>query len=405
MRINWFSNAPWGPSGYSNQTALFTPLVKEMGHDISITCFWGLAGGQITWNNIPCFPGCFDGHGQDVMIPTAKYWQSDIMITLYDTWVMHPNKEPLKKEVKFVPWFPVDHDPIPPGVAEIIKQAYYPIAMSRSGQKAANEVGIKAGYVPHGVDTSVFFPRHRALARKTLGFPKDVFLVSLIGMNKGVPSRKAITQQLEGFARFHEKHPDSMLYLHTLLTPEMQGYNIQDVIIALKLQGKVMTPDQFQYMLGYPRHFIADVYNASDVCLHATMGEGFGIGIIEAQATGTPVIIGGWTAMTELLHAGWALDKETESIAQITPLGTNQFIPSPLAIEHYLNLAYDQSEKERLEMRKTAAKAMEEYDYKYVFDKYWKKELKTIERKLFDDKAKELKKGRRISEVKETANV
>lgn len=397
MRINWFSNAPWGPSGYSNQTALFAPMVKEAGHDLSLTCFWGLAGGNITWNGIPCFPGCFDGHGQDIMIPTARNWGSDILFTLYDIWVMHPNKERIQNgEVRFVPWFPVDHQTMPKGVLDMLKVAFYPIAMSRSGQKAANDAGInKVGYIPHGVDTSVFRPRHRALARKVIGLPKDAFIVALIAMNKGIPSRKAFSQQLEGFARFAEKHDDAFIYLHTLMTPEMQGYNLHEVVNSLGIGDRIITPDQYQYLLGYPRHFIADVYNAADVTLHATMGEGFGVGLIESQACGTPVIAGGWTAMDELVFAGWKLDVESMAIPYMTPLGANQYFPSPLAIEHFLNLAYDQPEKERRQMRETAVDAMQEYDHKHVFEKYFKKELRTIERKLIDEKSKALRKGAR----------
>jgi glycosyltransferase involved in cell wall biosynthesis len=308
---------------------------------------------------------------------------------------MQPNKKALKEEVRWVPWFPIDHDPIPESIADILGSAFYPIAMSRSGQREANNVGIKkVGYVPHGVDTEVFRPRHRALSRKTLGMPKDAFIVSLIAMNKGIPSRKAFTQQMEGFARFAKTHPDSFLYLHTLMTPEMQGYNLHDIANKIGISDKLITPDQYQYLVGYPREFIAEVYNASDVCLHATMGEGFGVGIIEAQACGCPVILGGWTAMEELLHAGWMLDKETMSIPQMTPLGSNQFIPSPAAIELFLNVAYDQPEKDRLELRKVAAEAMKEYDHRNVFEKYWKKEFRNIERKLIDEKTSQLKKNR-----------
>lgn len=397
MRINWFSNAPWGASGYSNQTAYFTPLLKEAGHDISITAFWGLQGGNITWNGIPCFPGFFDGHGQDVMIPTAKMWQSDILITLYDTWVMKPNEEALKKEIKFVPWFPVDHEPMPQPVVDVLRAAFYPIAMSKSGQKAANELGIKTGYVPHGINTDVFTPRHRALARKALGFPNDAFIATMVAMNKGIPSRKAFTQHLEAFARFHRKHPDSYLYLHTLMTPEMQGYNMWDIVKSLKIDKAVLVPDQYQYLMGYPHFFLADVYNSADVLLSATMGEGFGIPILEAQACGTPVIVGGWTAMEELCFAGWKLDRETEAIPWMTPLGTNQFVPSVNAIEEYLTQAYEMSTKDRYALREQAATAAKEYDYRKVFTEYWQPALRTIERKLLDERAKELRKGKKVA--------
>lgn len=397
MRINWFSNAPWGASGYSNQTNLFTPMIKNDGHDISITCFWGLQGGHITWNGIPCFPGAFDGHGQDVMIPNALMWQSDILISLYDTWVMRPNHERLEKEVKWCPWFPVDHEPLPKVIADILRVAFLPIAMSKSGVKAANDAGIKCEYVPHGFDTRIYYPRHRALARKSLGFDADEFIVGIVAMNKGIPSRKAFTQQIEGFARFHREYPKSKLYIHTLMTPEMQGYNLWDILDAHNLREAVMVPDQFQYMQGYPPQFMADLYNSFDVLLSATMGEGFGIPILEAQACGTPVIVGEWTAMDELLFAGWGLDKETEAIPYMTPLGANQFVPSVNAIAKYLEEAYRMNELERFELRKAAREGAENYEMGHVYENYWKPVLKKIERKLFDERAKELKKGKRVA--------
>lgn len=396
MRINWFSNAPWGASGYSNQTGYFTPLLKEDGHDISITAFWGLQGGNIVWKGIPCFPGFFDGHGQDVMINNARMWQADILLTLYDTWVMKGNLEALKKQVNFVPWFPVDHDPIPKDVVEVVRAAFHSLAMSKSGQKEAEAHGIKSTYIPHGINTEIFRPRHRALARKSLGFPKDAFIATMVAMNKGIPSRKAFTQQIEGFARFHKKHPDSVLYLHTLMTTEMQGYNLWDIVKGHGIEKSVLVPDQYQYLMGYPHEFLADVYNASDVLLSATMGEGFGIPILEAQSCGTPVIVGGWTAMEELCFAGWKLDKETMAIPWMTPLGSNQFVPSVVAIEHYLNKAYDMAEKDRYALRQQAWDSAKEFDYKLVYENYWKPTLKTIERKLLDKKAKALKKGKKV---------
>ena len=49
------------------------------------------------------------------------------------------------------------------------------------------------------------------------------------------------------------------------------------------------------------------IYRATDVLLNPSLGEGFGIPIMEAQSCGTPVIANDWTSMTELVEraGGW----------------------------------------------------------------------------------------------------
>jgi len=382
MRINWFSNAPWGPSGYSNQTALFVPRIKELGHEMSITAFWGLQGGRLDWHGVPVFSGAFDPHGQDVMGFYAKSWKADILLTLYDTWVMNldgPNME----GIPFVPWFPVDHEPMPEGVYDRLKRAMVAIAYSKSGVREAADRGLEVEYVPHGVETEVFKPKMREISRKQIGLPQDCFIASIVAMNKGIPPRKAWPQQLQAFAEFHKKHPDSKLYLHTLMTPEVGGYNLWDLVQMLGLQDAVIVPEQYQYIAGYPTDFIADVYNASDVLMSATMGEGFGIPIIEAQACGTPVILGGWTSMEELLFAGWEI-KRDEAVPYITQLSATQYIPSPDAILDRLEKAYDMPNEDRLKLREKAREGALQYDADLITKEYWVPALKVVEDKLKD---------------------
>lgn len=403
MRINWFSNAPWGPSGYSNQTALFVPRIKDLGHDLSITAFWGLQGGRLDWNGVPVFSGAFDPHGQDIMGFYAKMWKADILLTLYDTWVMNLDG-PHMDGIPFVPWFPVDHDTMPDGVYERLKRAMVAIAYSKSGVEAAKDRGLDVEYVPHGVDTDLFQPRMREVARKQIGLPQDCFLASIVAMNKGIPPRKAWPQQLQAFSIFHKKHPDSKLYLHTLMTPEVGGYNLWDLVKMLGIEDAVVVPEQFQYIAGYPPEFIADVYNASDVLMSATMGEGFGIPILEAQACGTPVIVGDWTSMGELCFAGWKLDKKTEAIPYITQLAAAQFVPSVDAIVDRLEQAYDMANEDRMKLREQAREGAMAYDADVVTQEYWVPTLKVVEDALVDYTAEAKKSSTPIQKASATPN-
>ena len=59
--IMWHSCAPWSASGYGTQTAIWTQKLRDMGHEVVISAFWGLAGAATTWNGITILPG-FGGH-------------------------------------------------------------------------------------------------------------------------------------------------------------------------------------------------------------------------------------------------------------------------------------------------------------------------------------------------------
>ena len=72
-------------------------------------------------------------------------------------------------------------------------------------------------------------------------------------------------------------------------------------------EGRIVFPDRYSYYLGYPAEWMALLYNAADVLLAASMSEGFGIPLIEAQACGTPVITTDWTSMPELVRWGVAV--------------------------------------------------------------------------------------------------
>jgi lipid A disaccharide synthetase len=78
-----------------------------------------------------------------------------------------------------------------------------------------HNAGLSCHYVPHMIDTTIYKPQPQAYARQQLGVPQDAFVVGMVAANKGNPSRKCFQQQLQAFAEFHRRHPDTLLYLHT----------------------------------------------------------------------------------------------------------------------------------------------------------------------------------------------
>lgn len=378
MKIHWLSNAPWAQTGYGNQTALFAPRIKQLGHEISITGFYGVSGNILHWQGIPCYPVGNHPYGQDIANANAHHSDADILISLMDAWVCSADALQLRG-MRWVPWFPVDSHPLEPLIAEQVSKAHARIVFSRHGERMVKEAGMDCYYIPHGVDTKAFYPTSQHEARAALNIPDDVFLVGMVAANKGNPSRKAFQQHLEAFAAFKRTHKDAMLYLHTMKGEHNEGIHLPGLADALGLvEGKdVIYADQYRLMVGgYGASDMNQIYNALDVKMLVSLGEGFGIPLIEAQAAGCPVITGSWTAMDELCFSGWKVDI-TEAVPIWNPHEVYHFMPLAGAIVDRLESAYANKGNEKL--RKRAAQLAQAYDADKIAFDYWRPVLQQIE--------------------------
>lgn len=369
LSINWFSNAPWSATGYGNQTRLFVPRLKRAGYDMSLTAFYGLDGHTLQWvDDITIYPKSFHTYGQDVMAAHAITAKADVVISLMDAWVCEPDNFP---QIKWIPWFPIDSEPVTKINVDKITQAYKRLVFSKHACKMMDNAGLDYDYIPHGVDTNVFKPMDRAEARKIVNLPADAFIVGMVAANKGFPPRKAFAENISAFKMLKEKHPDALLYLHTSNGARGEGFDIAAFVdlIGLEMDKDVILAEQYNYMLSYPDPVMNALYNAFDVHMLVSKGEGFGIPILEAQAAGCPVIVGDWTSMGELCFSGWKLDKQTEAEPEYTQYGAYWFVPHIDAIYQRLENAYQK--KDNKVYRERARDGSLAYDADLIVKDYW----------------------------------
>ncbi len=388
MGIHLISNAIWAATGYGGQAKLILPRFKELGYPVSMTAYYGLAGHTLQINDMTVFPVGYHPYGMDVAVGNTKMAGADICMTNVDLWVCEP---PMLKDTIWVPWFPIDSGTVNPLIRLKLSAPFYRICMSKHGTDLVKELGHQCRFIPCAVDTQVFAPADRAAALTEMNVhilnkvPADKFLVSMVAMNKGNPSRKAFFQQMRAFKLFHDKHPDTALYMHTIRCEngEQGGVNLTEVcrFLGLEIGKDVFFPDPLTIINGYPDVFLNAVYNASDVLLSVTMGEGFGIPVLEAQASGCPVIVGDWTAMSEICFSGWKVGKE-DAIEVWAMLSAIQYEPKWQAITDRLEQAYIMRGNQ--DYRKRARKGAMQYDIDKVIEKYWRPALEEINIRIQD---------------------
>lgn len=386
LRVLWCSDAIFSSSGYGVETRLTVPRLAP--HcEIATLATFGLHGASIPWNGIKIYPGGNDPFANDVVKQAAQDWKADLVITLKDTFVFNPQAF---EGLRWTPLCPIDHEPPPSAVLERLRYAYRPIAYAPQGFRALRAAGLDPLFCPHGYDEKIFHPEEKAAARQFLGLPQDIFLVGTVAVNRGgIPSRKAWAENLQAFALFARQHPDAYYYIHTALADngEEGGIPIRQLAAQLGILDRIIPCDQDIYKAGFPDEYMLALYNSMDVLNAVSLGEGFGIPQLEAQACGTPIVSSEFAASRDLNFAGWAVpDERGARVRFFDNQGAYVFLPEPESIAEQLELAYqalsDPAEHSR---RRTAClEGAALYQIDRVVAEHWVPALKELEDSIRD---------------------
>lgn len=364
MKLLWHSNAPHAPTGYGQQTALFAPRLAER-YELQISALYGLDGAPIVWNGIRVLPGIPGTFGNEALPLHARQFFGDprdgLIFTLMDVWVLNPR---LFADFNMACWTPVDHEPAPPKVRQFFERSgAVPVAMSEFGMRQLED--FDPLYVPHGVDSSVYRPVPRDVARDALGYEPDEFVVGMVAANKGNPSRKHFVAALEAFARFAKHRENARLYIHADLKGQWSaGVDLVKVIDALGIEDRVRGTDPYRVNFDpFGAGWMAAVFGSMDVLLSPSAGEGFGLAVLEAGACGVPSIVTDFSAQPEVAGpAGWRVGFERWWTAQ----NAWQALPHVSEIVEALEDCYGLSDQQRNERATQARTHAARYDVERV---------------------------------------
>lgn len=336
-----------------------------------------MSGGAHVFDGFVCYPAGNDPYGNDVIGPHTRNFGANVVCTLIDAWVLRNFSQSVAPALALC-WLPIDHEPVPQRVLDSIADIHLPITYAKWGHKMLSEAGVENHYIPHGVEPAIYrvYPDREKVRDFKAKFTgrADTHLTLMVAANKGYPPRKAFPEQLQGWAQFAKDKPHARLHIHTEPTPMYGGIDFGPLVADLGIADKVSFPERYENFMGYPQERLALLYNTADMFMGASMSEGFGIPLVEAQACGCPVVTTNFSAMPELVRWGEAV----EPLCRFwTPMNAWQVLPDPRQIAEVLERYHadwqDAGGDWPLSLRQSCSAAIHaEYDWDMIVDQQWK---------------------------------
>jgi glycosyltransferase involved in cell wall biosynthesis len=250
--------------------------------------------------------------------------EPDVVVMLNDPYIIlkllyenqYDTQQVLARYRPIISYVPVDGYHQPPIWFELLSRATNPIAMSQFGQAAIPG----AQLVYHGVDTDLFWPvsRQRPItlstghtvttkreAKQQFGYDPDGFLVLRVDRNSG---RKDFPATWSALLPVMHRHSDIQVHFHCQGKNDMHGVDLPAMFSRDPATFKrFFIPDQFDTFDGWTQPDLNALYNAADLFVTTSRGEGFGLTIAEALSCGVPVIAQNISAIPEVVGPGGIL--------------------------------------------------------------------------------------------------
>lgn len=246
----------------------------------------------------------------------------DRIFILQDSWII---KEYLKlmtpEEMAITTLYtPVDAGPYIPEWLEDFDKCANIVAYTEFGKSVLLDANPKLNVkiIPHGIDTNTFYPASQDEAREFLG-KMDPNLYVILNNNRNQP-RKRIDLALTGFALFARDKEDVRYYHHAGI--EDSGWNILELGKRLGIANKIILTSKNIS----PNHAVTDavmntIYNAADVGLNTSVGEGWGL----CMTGETPILTETGYRPIRNIHRGDYVYTAAGRLRRVTNVNTREY--------------------------------------------------------------------------------
>jgi glycosyltransferase involved in cell wall biosynthesis len=343
------------PSGFARVIrSIFEPLQNDYELHQLATRFDGGAH-DYPWPLYPASKGA-SRYGFDQLAPLVDELRPAIVFLLYDIvyqvqYLEHLRKAKWRPQIVF--YSPVESGPIAPeimqrmgGVSRYVVFTKYGREEIETSLRIVRETDPAFRFpelevIPHGVATDKFFPlpdKMEARRRMRLDNAEhcDAFIV--LNANRNMP-RKRIDLTMQGFALFAKDKPANVkLYLH--MATEDTGWNVLILAKRYGIFDRLIMTQADNSRPAFSDEQLNFLYNACDVGITTTTGEGWGMPSFEHAATRAAQIVPRHTSLADLWRGAAEF---VDPVMTLTYPGnlTHAHIVTPEGVAAALHRLYD----------------------------------------------------------------